>query len=173
MNNPSEIAREALRQLSLQRIPPTPDNYRALYFKIAGTKLDSTADTMPARLLSQLIATLPRRSLAEEKLAIQCTKALEEQQWPLLNTLLSGALGKAPGGDELRWDKLVGGLVEKWDTRLSGLTTAQKKAALDRVLVAKSSNEVLYEKLQGLLNQWGARSTADSNALTDEAAAAE
>jgi diguanylate cyclase len=171
MNNPSEIAREALRQLSLQRIPPTPDNYRALYFKIAGTKADSPADTMPARLLGQLIAALPRRSLTEEKLALQCSKALEEQQWPLLNSLLSGALGKASGGDELRWDKLVGGLIEKWDTRLSGLTTAQKKAALDRVLAGKLSNEILYEKLQGLLNQWGTRNTADNSTLIDEAAA--
>lgn len=34
--NPSEIARETLRQLAIRRTPPTPDNYRALYDEIAG-----------------------------------------------------------------------------------------------------------------------------------------
>mgnify|MGYP001609785993 FL=1 len=34
--NPSEIARETLRQLAMRRTPPTPDNYRALYDEIAG-----------------------------------------------------------------------------------------------------------------------------------------
>lgn len=34
--NPSETARETLRQLAIRRTPPTPDNYRALYDEIAG-----------------------------------------------------------------------------------------------------------------------------------------
>jgi diguanylate cyclase len=33
---PSDIARETLRQLALRRVPPTPDNYRTLYHEIAG-----------------------------------------------------------------------------------------------------------------------------------------
>ncbi|MDP2808975.1 MAG: diguanylate cyclase [Rhodocyclaceae bacterium] len=35
-SNPSEIARETLRQLAIRRTPPTPDNYLALYNEIAG-----------------------------------------------------------------------------------------------------------------------------------------
>lgn len=34
--NPAEIAREAFRRLATRRIAPTPDNYRAIYDKIAG-----------------------------------------------------------------------------------------------------------------------------------------
>lgn len=34
--HPSEIARETLRRLAMQRVPPTPDHYRTLYNEIAG-----------------------------------------------------------------------------------------------------------------------------------------
>ena len=171
MTSPSEIAREALRQLSLQRIPPTPDNYRALYLKIAGVKDDDKA--IPATLLSDLVAALPRRTPAGEKLAGQCAKALEEKQWPLFNSLLSAALEKAVGAPELRWEKLIGGLIEQWDGRPAGLTAAQKKAALDRVLGGNPSSEQLYEKLQGLLSQWSSRGQAPADeAAVPEAAAA-
>lgn len=34
--NPSEIAREAIRQLAVRRLQPTPDNYRLLYEEIGG-----------------------------------------------------------------------------------------------------------------------------------------
>ena len=36
--NPSEVARETLKQLALRRKLPTPDNYRELYHEIAGTR---------------------------------------------------------------------------------------------------------------------------------------
>ena len=36
MTHPSEIARETLRLLAQRRVPPTPDNYRALYLEISG-----------------------------------------------------------------------------------------------------------------------------------------
>ena len=34
--NPTDIARETLRQLATHRTAPTPDNYRDLYHRIAG-----------------------------------------------------------------------------------------------------------------------------------------
>lgn len=37
-STPSEIARETLRRLAAERIPPTPSNYRALYDRISGNK---------------------------------------------------------------------------------------------------------------------------------------
>ena len=168
MNTPSEIAREALRQLSIQRIPPTPDNYRALYLKIAGTLEDDTASA--AKIISQLIAALPRRSAADDKIASQCTRALDEQQWGPLGNLLPSALAAASGGASQQWDTLVGGLIEKWDARQAGLTTAQKKAALDRILGSKLANPVLYEKLQSLLNQWSSKEAAEAPRSADDAA---
>ena len=56
---PSDIARETLRQLALRRIAPTADNYRALYHEIAGTPPD---EIFPERALRQLAAALPRHN---------------------------------------------------------------------------------------------------------------
>ena len=53
---PSEIARETLRQLAMRRIPPTPDNYQMLYNEIAGIK---GGETFPAHAFKQLAAALP------------------------------------------------------------------------------------------------------------------
>jgi hypothetical protein len=36
LTNPSEIARETLKQLMSRRMAPSPDNYRAIYNEIAG-----------------------------------------------------------------------------------------------------------------------------------------
>ena len=60
---PSEIARETLRQLAMRRIPPTPDNYLMLYNEIAGIK---GGETFPAHALKQLATTLPA-STAEQR----------------------------------------------------------------------------------------------------------
>ena len=50
-SQPSEVARETLRQLALRRIAPTPDNYRALYHEIAGSAAE---DIFPERALEPL-----------------------------------------------------------------------------------------------------------------------
>lgn len=40
LDSPTEVARETLRQLAQRKVPPTPDNYRDLYFEIRGTADD-------------------------------------------------------------------------------------------------------------------------------------
>ena len=50
LSNPPEIAKEAIRQLALRRMPPTPDNYARLYGEVSGV-LHSTpppADNAPS-----------------------------------------------------------------------------------------------------------------------------
>ena len=55
-SHPSDIAREAFRQLALRRIAPTPDNYQTLYHEIAGTPAD---EAFPERALKQIAASNP------------------------------------------------------------------------------------------------------------------
>lgn len=88
LTSPSEIAREALRRLASERIPPTPDNYRALYLSIADAT--SKEHLPPAeRLIAELVSGLPRDSEESERLASQCEKALQSGNWSLLGTLLA------------------------------------------------------------------------------------
>jgi diguanylate cyclase len=57
--NPSELARETLRQLAMRREPPTPDNYRALYHEIAGI---APAEPLPwSEMLRALITQIEAR----------------------------------------------------------------------------------------------------------------
>ncbi|MBN9698407.1 MAG: hypothetical protein J0L85_21670, partial [Zoogloea sp.] len=51
-SHPSDIAREAFRQLALRRIAPTPDNYQTLYHEIAGTAADDTFPERPLKLIA-------------------------------------------------------------------------------------------------------------------------
>ena len=66
LSNPSEIAREALRQLALRRVAPTPDNYRKLYAEIAGTRIDD--DTPSEAFLRKLARRLPRDMAERQRL---------------------------------------------------------------------------------------------------------
>lgn len=57
--NPSELARETLRQLAMRREPPTPDNYRSLYHEIAG--IPSAEPLRWSEMIRGLIAQLEAR----------------------------------------------------------------------------------------------------------------
>ena len=57
--NPIDIAREALRRLALQRIAPTPDNYRKVYHDIAGGAPGTSAVTVLDDLRAGLAQQFP------------------------------------------------------------------------------------------------------------------
>ena len=53
---PFEIARETLKQLTLQKLPPTPANYLAIYNEIAGIPVIAP---FPADILRDISKSLP------------------------------------------------------------------------------------------------------------------
>ncbi len=55
LTNPTEIARDALRQLAAQRVAPTPDNYRQLYFEISGASPPADVPGHWRELLAQTL----------------------------------------------------------------------------------------------------------------------
>ena len=54
LTNPSEIARETLKQLMTRRMAPSPDNYRTIYNEIAGVT-EKTGGPFPERELKSLL----------------------------------------------------------------------------------------------------------------------
>ena len=76
LSNPSEIAREALRQLALRRVAPTPDNYHKLYHEIAGTRPDE--DALPEAFVRKLARRLPRDSAERQRHGHQLDQALAD-----------------------------------------------------------------------------------------------
>ncbi len=150
-SQPSDVARETLRQLALRRIAPTPDNYRALYHEIAGTVAE---DIFPERALKQIAAALPRHNHDALRVAREFETAIAHADWPGLRSLIVDTLS-AERGQDLNWGTLLRDLIAEWDRRHLGLTQARKREMLDRVLSASGANpERLAERLQGLLRAW-------------------
>jgi len=57
---------------------------------------------------------------------------------------------------KINWSELISQLLQQWDARHQGLTSARKREMLEHVLNASSSNpETLYGRLQNLLKSWG------------------
>ncbi len=157
-SQPSDIARETLRQLALRRIAPTPDNYRALYHEIAGTVAE---EAFPERALKQLAAALPRHNHETLRIAQNVDAAIARSDWPELRNVIVSALS-ATESQAINWGGLLREFIAEWDRRQSGLTQARKREMLDRVLTASGSNpDKLAERMQGLLRAWARNSDED------------
>ena len=83
LSNPSEIARETLKQLMTKRMAPSPENYRAIYNEIAGIS-EKGADIFPERELKSLLLALPKETPAQQGLSRQLDIALKGSNWEAL-----------------------------------------------------------------------------------------
>ena len=92
---PSEIARETLKQLATRRLPPTPDNYLALYDEIAGTR---SPQPFPDGQLHHILRVLPGQTPAQKRLLGQFEHAVNNKNWTSLQSVLVGYanLGLSP-----------------------------------------------------------------------------
>jgi diguanylate cyclase len=148
--SPSELAREALRQLALRRTPPTPDNYRALYHEIAGTP---EAESFPERSLKTVVAALPHATPEQSRYTRQLEVAVGEKSWEGVRNALIDVLARI-GAEPPNWSGLMRDLLVQVEARHAGLTAAKKREAIDHVLTASSSPDVLYNRMQSLLRTW-------------------
>jgi diguanylate cyclase len=151
ITQPSEIAREALRRLATQRIPPTPDNYRTLYHEIAGTK---AGEEFPERSLKTLAGRLPRATPEQSRFGQQLDGAIVARDWAALTAALMGVM-KALETEPLDWSELIGDLLGQMERRHSGLTPAKKREAVGHILDSAGADPAnLYDRMQSLLRSW-------------------
>ncbi|CAN7476537.1 GGDEF domain-containing protein [Acidovorax sp. LjRoot129] len=85
--SPSEIARETLKQLAARRLPPTPDNYLALYDEIAGTRSPQPFPEVP---LHHILRVLPGQTPAQKRLLGQFERAVNNKDWTAVQSVLVG-----------------------------------------------------------------------------------
>ncbi len=148
--NPSEIARETFKRLSLQRTPPTPDNYRTLYHEISGT---AETEVFPEKSFKSLAASLPRNTPEQSRFARQIDSAVGDKNWEGLKTALADLLHKA-AAEPPNWSALIRELLVRLEARQADLTPARKREALDHVLASSAAPDLLHTRLQGLLKNW-------------------
>lgn len=94
-----EIARETLKQLTLQKLPPTPANYLALYNEIAGIPVIAP---FPADILRDISKSLPAKTPGQQKQRGLLDYAIDRLNWEGVKTALVayGSFAPMTAGDE-------------------------------------------------------------------------
>lgn len=170
LSNPTDIARETLKQLALRRIVPSPDHYEAIYHEIAQT---SDEDRQHAGL-RELIAALENGSSAnpEAKRQIeQLKRIIKREEWSGLYEQLMRCLNSQSQQSELSksWAELIKELILQWDLRNPAYPPSRKKEALDRVLANFGNNATeLNAKLVGLIASWAETGVESNNSTPQE-----
>ncbi|WP_432720457.1 diguanylate cyclase [Jeongeupia wiesaeckerbachi] len=167
--NPTDIARETLRQLMLRRIPPTPDHYAEIYDGIAETPEDERVPPL-MREIDRALHALPRQGQEFLRLIKQMRQSARLGEWQDIPPQVIRAI-ELQGGQAnlaLPWADLVRELVRLWDMRNPLYTPTRKQETLERVLIHFSNEpDQLNEKLAALLQAWNETSgeSADSISL--------
>ena len=169
-SNPSEIARETLKQLMAKRMAPSPDNYREIYNGIAGIT-NKVVDTFPERELKALLLSLPKETSAQQGLSRQLDQALKGGNWEEYRKPLVDFIAEHSAETQLSWGELIADLLRQWEAKQSGITPARKRESLDRVLSAGGKNsELLFGRLQNLTKSWSQNELAPEEIELAEAA---
>lgn len=126
---PFEIARETLKQLTLQKLPPTPLNYQRIYSDIANLPIEPP---FPAERLHEISAALPTKTPSQQKQKGLLDSAINNRNWdgvknalmayggfsppapvhtaPVASALVDGTAGPAPASvrpTEVKTDTLI------------------------------------------------------------------
>ena len=166
---PSDTAREALRQLARQRLPPTPENYAAMFHELSGGPRAST-DHPAAQVLADVAERACARGPEAGRQARPLARAVARGNWDAARTLLQSLLQSAGTGP--RWAPLVRDLLRQLEARHAGLTQAKKREALEHVLSAFSLDEErMHVRLSGLVHSWSSTPLAPAGAAIEVAGA--
>ena len=155
VNSPSELARETLRQLAQRKVPPTPDNYRELYFQIRGAADD---EVFPIRTLKAIASAMPRVTPADLRNAQAFEAAVASGQWSALRQAIVDLHG-TQAAEYKPWDTLIRDFITQFERRHGELTQARKREALIHILDAHPKADVLFERLNGLIRSWSQTQT--------------
>lgn len=161
LTNPSDIARETLKQLATRRIAPTPENYQRIYHEIAETPLESSSGI--EKELIGALQTVGRAHPQSNSVFKNIVQALEQRDWKAF-TLHFETLIAQKRTEQTGWADLIRDLVKQWDLKQTGLTTPRKKDALERVLINFGKNpEELLNKLRSLVKAWNEGASGPSD----------
>lgn len=87
-SSPSFIAREALKQLAILKIPPTPDNYHKVYEQIAGNRSNQMSPPT-VKILIELTKEFPRHKPDLLKLTNSLEQAINNKNWSKYKSILT------------------------------------------------------------------------------------
>lgn len=85
--NPSDLARETLKQLAIRRMTPTPEHFRQIYDEIAGVRSPAAFPEGPLR---QILRVVPGQTPVQRRLLDQFEKAIGSHDWAALQAVMVG-----------------------------------------------------------------------------------
>jgi len=156
-NNPIEIARETLKQLSARRLLPTPENFECVYHELANTP--NKHENQLAELLASALLSQTNDTVAAKLALSRLQQAIADKLWEQVPQLAIDCMRESLKGSELTqsWGTLILELIRSWDIRQPDLPQHFKQTTLERVLINYGNQpEELNGKLAGLLSNWGA-----------------
>ncbi len=168
-STPIDIARQALKQLALRKVPPTPDNFHAAYDEIAGAKSEDGSTGM-ARVLEKVLREAGKGRPKFLAAAKTISGLAEKRDWAAVEAQLRGLLlaTRSDGGAH-SWSTVLRNLIRQLEVSHKGLTSNKKKEGLERVLTNfEKDPEQLAQKIQALVASWG---SGVSTPLVDEVVA--
>src|SRR5471030_1583889 len=114
-SNPTEIARETLKQLMTRRVQPTPDHYEAIYHEIARTP-DAERLHPGLRQIVEALAALPNQTPEKQRQIEALRQAVTTEDWPALPILLFTCIESQ--GQQMvlarSWSDLIRDLIRQW-----------------------------------------------------------
>jgi len=162
--SPSEIAREVLRRLAMNRVPPTPENFRNLYNQIAGT---TPEESFPERELRAFAAALPRETPEQQRIARRLEGAVAERNWEGFSSRLKQIFQDVSEAQP-PWAGLIRELLVQLERRHAAVSRPRKQEALEHVLQSSQADPLqLYQRLQGLVKGWSNEALSESVIMVD------
>ncbi|UTH72644.1 diguanylate cyclase [Chromobacterium sp. IIBBL 290-4] len=159
--NPIEVARETLKQLSMRKLLPTPENFERVYHELTQTPM--ARDNKLAVLLLRALETLPQENVQAKVTLSRLKQVLDESRWEQAPQLVIDFLRGTFATQQLTqsWGLLLQNLIKSWELRQPDLPQHHKQSALERVLINYGNQpEELNQKLVALLQNWNASPSA-------------
>ncbi|OWY38765.1 GGDEF domain-containing protein [Xenophilus sp. AP218F] len=153
--NPIEVARETLKQLSQRKLLPTPENFERVYHELTQTPM--ARDNKLAVLLLRALETLPVETVQAKIILNRLRQVLDENRWEQAPQLIIDFLRSAQPSQQLTqsWGALIQGLIKSWELRQPDLPQLHKQSTLERVLINYGNQpEELNQKLTALILNW-------------------
>lgn len=151
---PPQLAKAALRRLVMEKLEPTPDNYRRAYMQEAGGEVPSALPSGALELVEQLVAKALSSASAQAQADLK--NALHQGRWDQAERLLE--LAPAPGdsaADSQALALLIERIVRGVQRGGRQWTVARKKDSLQRVLSSSRSDmQRLQQRLKQLVGGW-------------------
>ncbi len=145
----SDIARETIKRMAIERIPPTPDNYTRIYHEIAGIPIQQDLEV----LLKRIIKQLPKQTTEDMKWQNAWNKAISEKSAVALTSLIESTI-QAKSEQSRLWPDAIRHLLMQWTKNQAGITQQYKKETLEKVLINYATAIDLPEKIKSLSKSW-------------------